>query len=537
MTTRHTTATNAGDRTTPACHHDRQLDTRITTGHHTDDCPIHHNHPEDCPGAGHRGCLPCDHDHCVLCRETHTDRAHPITCPECIGKVRTTLHDILWHCRHLRWQAARGGHNGRLTAAAPIPGGDALVLYARAGAFLENMRTSHGYTPEQMDEDHHPRDVVPVLLPLASWAIAWRTYLGHDLAAAATVSGIVHYLADGPRLQQMAQTKDGPDWTAFVDDMRALLRQLEGVLHDEAAPERGVSCFQCGKQLVRRFGKPAPCEHSTPARRRLAEIRRQARRAADRVAVIRTYPELGAPTYADLRAARRVPTTAEEAAARVPCEACVAAGQGGIEDPTVGQSWECTGCRKQYTPGEYANAVRADLQKAGPDGDGWTYVTMAAEAASTQTGAVIAPGTVRRWMEDSKIRSCCRWSYTVDGKPEGQVPAYDEPAGADHAAVVGAYRGRVRSVRGLILVYWPDVADRAADLVVRQAEQARARAERVEQARRFYAALRNRGISTDTAAGTRAALRLGKGMGIHPNRVRAFIDELDATRKETASAH
>lgn len=447
-----------------------------------------------------------------------------MTCPECVARVRTDLHDILWHCRHLRWQATRAGHDGHLAAASPIPGGDALVLYARAGRFAENLKWS-----PHIDDDHKPADVVPVLLPLASWAIAWRRYFGHDLAAKASVSGIVRYLTDGDRLTRMAQCVDGPDWSAFAWDMGALLRQLEGVLHDETEPERGVSCFECGQRLVRKFGKPAPCKHSTPARRHLAEVRAEAKAAAERVAVLATYPELGPPTYADLRAARRQPTSAEESAARVPCSECVKRGQGGIDNPAVGQSWECIGCRKKYTPGEYANAVRADLQQGGPDGDGWTFIAMAAEAASTQTGYTIGPATVRKWVDTGKVRACNRWSSTVDGRIAA-VPPAPGPRGRGHAAMVAEYAGRVASVRGQILVFWPDVADRSAQLVERHLRVEAERRERAEQARRFYAALESRKVTKRSAA-----IKVGTGMGIHPNRVRAFLDELEAAREKESA--
>lgn len=507
----------------PTCHRDRNLG-RIITGHHRDDCPTHDNHPEQCPGTDHRGCAPCTAPHCVICRTRHTDNDHPITCPTCVGNVRRDLHDVLWHCRHLRWQATRAGHDGHLAAASRIPGGDALVLYARAGAFAENLT----WNPH-IDDDHKPADVVPVLLPLASWAIAWRRYFGHDLAAKASVSGIIRYLADGDRLNTMAQATDGPDWTDFAWDMGALLRQLEGVLHDETEPEQGISCFECGQRLVRKFGKPRPCRHSTPARKHLAEVRRAAAEAADRLSVLATYPELGPPTYADRRAARRVPTSAEETAARVPCEACVKAGQGGIDNPAVGQSWECIGCRKKYTPGEYAQAVRADLQQGGPDGDGWTFITMAAEAASTQTGYTIGPATVRKWVDTGKAASFCRWSTAIDGKP-AQVPALTAPKGADHGRVLAEYAGRVQSVRGMIFVFWPDVAERSAALVEKHLRVEEERRVRAEQARRFYAALSSRKVTKRAAA-----LRLGKSMGLHPNRVRAFLDELEAAREKESA--
>lgn len=479
---------------TPTCHYDRRLGERIVTGAHRDDCPIHDNHPEDCPGTSHRGCAPCTAPHCVLCRTRHNDNDHPVTCPTCIGRVRTDLHDVLWYCRHLRWQATRGGQEGHLIAAGRIPGGDALVLYARAGAFGENMRydPSKGITAETLDEVHHPRDVVPVLLPLASWAIAWRRYFGHDLAAKASVSGIVHYLTYTDRLGRMAQAKDGPDWTAFAWDIGALVRQLEQVLHDESEPEQGVSCFECNQRLVRRFGKPDPCKHMTPARRwLLKDLPRQRAAAQSRLAVLRTYPELGEPTDRDLAAARRLPTSAEESAARVPCADCVKTGQGGIENPSVGQSWECIGCRRKYSPGEYAQAVRSDLQTRGPGGDGWTFVNMAADAASTQTGLVIAQSTVRKWLDTGKVAGICRWTPKVTW--------------------------------GQRMVFWPDVADRAAEMVARHLAAEEERRFRQAQARRFYAALQSKKITK-----VPAAVKLGKEMGIHPNRVRAFLNELEA---------
>src|SRR5690606_21189388 len=105
------------------------------------------------------------------------------------------------------------------------------------------------------------------------------------------------------------------------------------------------------------FRVPKPCKHPTPARSELA-----------------MWTQLGYPealTPADVRAARR------------PCGTC---DQGGIEDPRAGLSWECPGCRREYGPGEYATAVRRDLLENGADGDGWTHITMAAEAASTLTG-------------------------------------------------------------------------------------------------------------------------------------------------------
>ncbi|WP_193613147.1 hypothetical protein [Nocardioides lijunqiniae] len=428
----------------PACHHDRTLDARVTR-EHRDDC----TDPET-----HNGCVPCTAPHCVLCGRNHTNNDHPLTCPDCISRVRTDLDDIRWSCRHLRWQATRAGRDGRLVAAAPIPGGDAMVMLARAGADAEDLVWSR-----HLDDDHHAQDVVPPLLPLLGWDHQWRRYFGHQPPAKPSVTGITHYLAD--HLTQMAQTSTGPDWPGFARDIAALRRQLEAVLHDERDPERGVSCFECGDRLVRKFSAPKPCRH-------VAQARRAGVTVTQWVYTLSTYPELDDD--------------------HTQCT-----DQGGIADPSVGQSWECIGCRKHYTPGEYANAVRSDLLRAGPDGDGWTHVAMAAEAASTQTGIVFPANTVRRWMDRGKVASLCRW-------------------------VAGASWGQR-------LVFWPDVAEEAAAAVERAYVAEQKRAERARQKQQLAAAVAS-GLDVDEA---------GRRLGIHPARVEVFVEEWAAEQRQTAS--
>ncbi|GAW54725.1 hypothetical protein [Nocardioides sp. PD653] len=466
------------------CHFDRRLGQRVTRGH-APDCPTLATYPNTCPG--HDGCAPCTADHCTTCGREHTTREHPVTCPDCIGIVRKDLDDIRWFARHLRWQAARG--NGLQVAGARIPGGDAMVILARAGAGYDDLTTNFGPHKDNpkadlLALDHADDDLVPVLLPLLGWEHQWRHHFGHTPRSRkdrAPVTAITRYLAD--QLTNAAQTMHGPDWGEFTRDMLALRRELEGVLHDEQDPQRGVPCFECGERLVRRFGDPRPCRHSTPARKHLGDVEREARAAAARVAVLRTYPELGDPTYADLRAARRTPTEAEESAARVPCQACVESkvGQGGVEDPSVGQSWECLGCRKHYTPGEYANAVRSDLLKGGPDG--WTHISMAAEAATTMTGVPIPPATVRRWVERNHVVALCRWSRGVTW--------------------------------GQQLVEWQSVADQAAKAVER-AERAAAERARLDLQRASLRAAVEAGEDVDEA---------GRRLGIHPARVARFEAE------------
>lgn len=83
-------------------------------------------------------------------------------------------------------------------------------------------------------------------------------------------------------------------------------------------------------------------------------------------------------------------------------------------------------------------------------------------------------------------------------------------------------------MRGQIIVFWPDVADRSAALVERHLAAEAARRERANRAERFYAALESRRVTKRAAA-----IKVGTGMGIHPNWVRAFLDELEATQVST----
>jgi hypothetical protein len=132
-----------------------------------------------------------------------------------------------------------------------------------------------------------------------------------------------------------------------------------------------------------------------------------------------------APTRAEY-AATLLPSRELVQAARMPCNNC---DQGGLDDPRAGLSWECPGCRKEYDAGEYATAVRRDLLDKQIDGDGWTHISVAAEAASTLTDGLVLAGTVRKWMDRGKVTSCCLWTP-----------------------------GRAWGVR---LVFWPDVAEQA----------------------------------------------------------------------------
>lgn len=381
-----------------ACRYDRALGERVTRGHR-----------DDCPDPGdHRACMPCTAPHCVVCGHEHASNANPITCPGCLLKATEDLATIPPAYTALSIEALAGGRDGRLVAAAPIPGGTAAVLIGPT-VRLDVVKVSRW-----MSSDHKAGDPIPPLAILAQWEDIWRTWLDHTTHQRATVASSVGYLVN--QLEYMAQQSGPgvPDWVAFTRQVRDLRSRLEHALHDEREPERGVECFECGDRLVRRVRSRRMCRHKTAAR--------------EWFTTMLSYPEL-----------RVYPT--EVAAARAPCEKC---SQGGVDNPAAGMSWECPGCRKEYSPGEYATAVRRDLLERGMEGDGWTHITIAAEAASTLTGHELPASTLRQWIVRDKVASKL-------------------------------------SEQGARLVFWPDVADEAVAAVQRALKAADARRRRAKR--------------------------------------------------------
>lgn len=420
----------------PACHYDRALTYRATR-RHTDTCPG----DETCP-ATDRGCEPCPHPHCATCGREHTTHAQPQTCPECQGKIDDDLVDIQTSYAALSAEALQAGHDGKLVAAAPIPGGDAQVLIGPTVRIL-GVRFSR-----TLAKDHHPKDPLPPLAVLAVWEDTYRTFLGHNGTSRppttakwsqqiagtrrATIGSAIEYLRK--QLPYIAQRTDGPDFLAFARQIRGLRAQLEHAMHNERDPERGVECFECGDQLVRRFRDPKRCRHSTDARRDLQEWMRRRAAAQNWLRTIATYPELGGPRVDEVIAAGRVPATVI-AAARRPCDACSKAWkdtQGGLDDPRHGRSWECPGCRKEYSSAEYATAVRTSLVN-GIDGSGWCTLQAAGDAAADITGRPVSAAMIRVWVgRGDDIAICCFW------KPDARA--------------------------GVQLVFWPDVLQRATEI-------------------------------------------------------------------------
>lgn len=433
------------------CVYDRNLGYRATIGEHDDDCTD--------PGA-HRGCNPCLIGHCIVCNRTHTTSDHPNTCPDCVGSVREDLTEVTELYRQLPDQAREASNDGRPWAGARIPGAAAMVA----------MGPSVDPQLVRVNREHHlvhlKGDMIPPLAVLAHWEETWAAWLGHDRSGRTTITRSAGYLdrALSAIAQQTPSFRDGlvvapPEFGEFSKAIGTLRADLERLVHNEQVGEHGVDCFECGAQLTRRIRDPKRCHHKTPARTALADHLRERPDAQLLLAKLRVAGEQ--PTRAQVNAAR-LPSPVMVAAARMPCDRC---DQGGIEDPRPGISWECPACRKRYTPGEYATAVRRDLLDR-EDGDGWTEIGLAADAATTLVGHTITALLVRRWMDRNKIGACCVWSYDHAGECRDAVWHWD--------------CWLIPKPDGKRLVYWPDIADEAVASVERARVAAIARDEKRE---------------------------------------------------------
>lgn len=388
------------------CLYDRNRGHRIIRGQHDTGCP----NIRDCDG-----CTPCLEPHCSVCGRRHLSNTHPLNCARCIGRIRGDLTAIVDDCRLLRDQAAHGGSDGRLWAAAPIPGGDAMVLIGPNAGYeaWANRATSamFGRVDDRYLDDHRDGDPVPPLLMLARWEDEWRTALDQEPGPRASISRCVAYL--DTHLTRMGQTAV-PDFVEFARDIAGLRTQLEAVLHDERVPDLGVDCFECGKRLVRRHRDPKPCEcgprpvlqHAEhgPCSCRFGVVVEQPAPDHDPVTV-RVYDD---PIEDHVHPRDDLSCLACHIEAE--WEAAHAGhAQGGLDEPTPGIGWECPSCRLRLSPRDYGMAVRRDLLNE-TDVDEWTSVQHAAVAASVLIGGKVEQDTIRKWMQrDMRVASKCTW--------------------------------------------------------------------------------------------------------------------------------
>lgn len=367
------------------CHHDRQRGERVTKRHRS-----------DCRTRDCTGCVPCTAPHCPICGRGHLDNNHPQHCPTCVASIRADLTAIIDAAHGLRIQARAGSSGaGRLLAMAPIPGGDAQVLAGPVVANPGNLRYSR-----TLLDDHRPQDPIPPLGPLAQWEDMWRAWLGLAPAGRASIRRACTVLRDDviPVVAQDDPHSGGPDFVAMAAQLRQIRDQLERALHDEREPDRGVGCFDCDATLVRRYHRPKRC--GCPPR---PILRHDLHATCDD----------DCPTPDDAHTHARpdrccIACRREEAWDTIHA----AHDQGGLSDPTVGMSWECPGCRRVYTPGEYQTAVRAELAR---ENGGWITIPVAAQAAQEVAGRPVTDKTIRGWVARDWVVS--RFEYDHRGIP------------------------------------------------------------------------------------------------------------------------
>lgn len=468
----------------PRCHYDRATRTRY----------VDHQHDPECAGDCD-GCEPCPHRHCGLCRTRHATDTHPHVCAECVGGVRDDLQAITGHQPGLRAHALLGGQAGRLNAAAPIPGGTAMVLIGPAGdrEAAANRIDSHlagrkSHRLAEFAEAHRPGDPEPILGRLRVWVQAWQRDLGIPEAAPTSVSDAVTRL--DLNLTLMSQ-RTGVDFARFADDVAAIRTAIESVLHDEderTAGNRGVECFECGVRLIRRIRPSKPC--SCGPRPVLKHAEHAPCTCPVGVRLERTTNPDGTTALQTITTRSWTPGDGHvHPPALWSCVACHREAtwdrtharhrQGGVDDPTPGLSWECPGCRKKYSPGEYATAVRRDLLDRGPTSGlgGWASLPVAAEAAAELTGRPVTAKTIRTWVQRAWDRQvdCGHetpardWllvlaSYPELGRPTSrELAAGAMPCRACADPVLGLACTWEEGARfGVQVVFWPDVADRIA---------------------------------------------------------------------------
>lgn len=210
-------------------------------------------HLADCQTYGCAGCKPCTHDeqgnptqHCTarnFCTE-HLDRAHPLTCPRCIGRTRSDLAAIEnLHVLMLPEAIAQGLESEAANLAGPAADPEAWSWH----------KVSAREQGREMWEDDDPRHPISVL---GAWDFMLREDYDLPTGLAITVARAVDFL-DGI-LTRLAQDSE-QDWPMFSAEVAACRAHMESVLHDSRRPEQGAACPECKREnrhprpLVRKY--------------------------------------------------------------------------------------------------------------------------------------------------------------------------------------------------------------------------------------------------------------------------------------------
>lgn len=317
---------------------------------------LRREHAEDCTDTREcTGCVPCPKRHCLLCKREHLETELQ-TCPYCVGQMRGDLKEIEELTALLPDQAAEGVTEGKLIAAAPIPGGEAMVMLAP------------GSLGTQADDHEHESwaDPMPPLTLLESWENDWRHMRGQPAAGKSTIVGCRSYLER--HLSWASQHHDAIE--DFAREITSCRQRLAADLHaSEKAAVKAVACLSCDTLLDREYRDPKPCRCW---RRAEAMAKHEPAQVIYRRLIL-NFPE-----------------------EHVDCDS------GGLQDPHPLVGWHCLRCRRDYSPTEYQRA----LQQQNNEIELRTGDYLAEELQ-------VQPALLRAWASRGKIR---RYGRDAEGR-------------------------------------------------------------------------------------------------------------------------
>lgn len=307
---------------------------------------------------------------CAVCLRD-LEAGEVATCWSCINRARRDLVAVWDLVAMLPEHALQSATNGHLSAAEPIPGGDAIVMLGRGSEGLSEDGSTNTGDPEP-----------------PAWILGWWEEIWREALALGSKRPVWQRRADRTIATAHLFLNEHLDWAAqyhagfhvFARDIGGMRRHLEALLRAGDGPQEGVSCFECGSTLERQYRAPRAC--SCPPR-----------------PVLRLDRELWEQNHA-------------------------AHDQGGLVDPEPDSGWHCLRCRREYSAGEYRLAVSAAYdQLAAADFRTQSDVTRL-------TGC--PRGTIQGWASRGKVRrrrdSSGRVTYSVSdvrGRLAERVTVHD----------------------------------------------------------------------------------------------------------------
>lgn len=218
---------------------------------------IRNRHDHGCPGQC-SGCEVCA-GHCTCrpgCSE-HTDDAHPLTAPTCVGKARRDVSEIVALTTYVTVEAmTRGVGSPAANYAGP-------ATDAESWSWHQVTKARGGVDWDALEDD----DPVHPLRVLGTWDFMLREDYNQPTNAPATVASCAAYL--DRVLARFAQDAD-QDFPLFAREIRTCRTRLESVIRDSnRSAQTRVPCIDCGRRLLRKYaGKAADDYHQCPGCRR-----------------------------------------------------------------------------------------------------------------------------------------------------------------------------------------------------------------------------------------------------------------------------